>query len=123
MQKIIYQSTVSNIGEFAKDTLSEGMLITFKEGAPADLSDYCFTHTHDELLADLAVGQIIKLGQQEYLITAVGAVATTNFRELGHLTLRFDGGDSAELPGSIHVDGAIPETLAIGDEIVVKGNK
>lgn len=122
MQKIIYQSSISHIGEFAKDALSEGMLITFKDGAPSDLADYCFIHSHDELRADLAKGQIIQLGQQNYVITAVGSVATTNFRELGHITLRFDGEKVAELPGTIHVEGMLPNLLNVGDEIVVKSN-
>lgn len=122
MQNIIYQSAVSQIGEFAVDALQDGMLITFKEGAPADLADYCFIHTHGELTSDLAVGQTISVGEFVYTITAVGEVANANFRELGHITLRFDGQDSAELPGTVHVKGEIPKRLVIGDTIVVKAN-
>jgi len=122
MTNIIYHSVISSVGMFALDVLADGMLITFKEGAPADLADYCFTHSHGELMADLAVGQIIKLGQLSYPITAVGEVATTNFRELGHITIRFDGEKLAELPGSVHVEGDAPQGLHAGDSIMVIAN-
>lgn len=122
MTNIIYRSVISGIGEFAVEVLADGMLITFKEGGPADLADYCFTHSHGELIADLAAGQIIKLGELSYVITAVGEVATTNFRELGHITLRFDGKDTPELPGTVHVNGQVPKQLSVGDTILVVTN-
>jgi len=122
MSNIIYHSVISGVGEFTTDVLAGGMLITFKEGAPADLADYCFTHSHGELMADLVVGQIIKLGELSYPITAVGEVATTNFRELGHITIRFDGEHCAELPGTVHVNGIVPRQLHTGDSIIIVAN-
>ena len=117
MSNIIYQSKISQIGEFAQDALTDGMLILFKTGAPADLADYCFVHSHDDLKQDLQVGQTIYLGKQSYKITAVGDVASVNFRELGHITLKFDGNSQAELPGTIHIEGETPSQLFVGDEI------
>lgn len=35
---VIYQTTITRIGASATDALSDQMLITFREGAPADLS-------------------------------------------------------------------------------------
>lgn len=115
----IYHSIFTKIGKFADDVLSDGMLITFKEGAPSDLSDYCFIHSHGVLLSELAVGQTILLGKNQYIITAVGDVATKNFKELGHLTFRFDGNNKAELPGTVHVVGEKLNQLIVGDEIIV----
>lgn len=34
---VIYQTTITRIGASATDALSDQMLITFREGAPADL--------------------------------------------------------------------------------------
>jgi glucitol/sorbitol PTS system EIIA component len=93
------------------------MLILFKNGAPADLADYCFVHSHDDLKLELQVGQILQLGNHIYNITSVGEVANVNLRELGHITLRFDGNSQAELPGTVHVKGEIPAQLFVGDEI------
>lgn len=119
MSKVIYHSKVKQIGDFAKEALADGMLILFKEGAPSDLADYCFIHSHDELRQNLEIGQCIQLGKHTYRITSVGEVATTNFKELGHVTLRFDGNREAELPGSVHVTDEIPNQLNIDDEIII----
>lgn len=43
---VIYQTTITRIGASATDALSDQMLITFREGAPADLEEYCFIHCH-----------------------------------------------------------------------------
>ncbi|OCG24315.1 PTS glucitol/sorbitol transporter subunit IIA [Gilliamella sp. App2-1] len=117
MSNVIYSSKIKQIGEFAQEALADGMLILFKNGAPVDLSDYCFIHSHDDLKQDLQAGQIIQLGKHIYKITAVGDVGSVNFRELGHITLKFDGNSQAELPGAVHVEGEIPTQLFVGDEI------
>lgn len=122
MSNVIYQSKINQIGEFAPDALADGMLILFKNGAPSDLADYCFVHSHDDLKQDLQVGQVFQIGKHTFQITSVGDVASTNFRELGHITLRFDGSSQAELPGNIHVKGDIPNQLFVGDEIKILTN-
>ncbi|MWP49935.1 MULTISPECIES: PTS glucitol/sorbitol transporter subunit IIA [unclassified Gilliamella] len=119
MSKTIYQSKINHIGEFAQEALADGMLILFKEGAPSDLADYCFIHSHDNFQLELLAGQTLQLGNQSYLITSVGEVANANFRQLGHITLKFDGSHQAELPGTVHLDGQCPIQLAIGDEIKI----
>lgn len=119
MSNIIYQSTIQKIGKFATDTLSDDLLITFKQGAPSDLADYCFIHSHDKLNNELTVKQTLVLGNTHYQITAVGDIATINLRELGHITIRFDASQQAELPGSVHVDGKTPLHLKAGDLIMI----
>lgn len=47
-------------------------------------------------------------------VTAVGEVAEQNLRELGHITLRFDGHREAEFPGTVHVAGPVPDAIAPG---------
>ena len=82
---VIYQTTITRIGASATDALSDQMLITFREG-----------------------------GQHRYPVTAVGSVAEDNLRELGHVTLRFDGLNEAEFPGTVHVAGPVPDDIAPG---------
>ncbi len=105
---VIYQTTITRIGASAIDALSDQMLITFREGAPADLEEYCFIHCHGELKGALHPGLQFSLGQHRYPVTAVGSVAEDNLRELGHVTLRFDGLNEAEFPGTVHVAGPVP---------------
>ncbi len=87
----------------APDALCDQMLITFREGAPADIEEFCFIHCHGELNGSLQAGIQFELGQHHYPVTAVGSVAEQNLRELGHITLRFDGLSEAEFPGTVHV--------------------
>ena len=46
---VIYQTTITRIGQSATDALGDQMLITFREGAPADIEEFCFIHCHGEL--------------------------------------------------------------------------
>lgn len=68
----------------------------------------------EELSGALAPGAELQLGEQRYPVTAVGDVAEQNLRELGHITLRFDGHREAEFPGTVHVAGPVPEGIATG---------
>lgn len=106
---VIYQTTITHIGACATMALEEQMLITFREGAPADIEEYCFIHNHGELAGTLQPGAELQLGEQRYPVTAVGEVAEQNLRELGHITLRFDGHREAEFPGTVHVAGPVPD--------------
>lgn len=117
---IIYQTTFTKIGNFARDALEEGMLITFKQGAPADLEDYCFIHSHGALQEEFEAGDVAEFDGAEYIITAVGDVANDNLRDLGHVTWRFDGADVAEYPGTVHVKGATPQNLDVNSTLVIK---
>nr|VUD35293.1 PTS system protein [Raoultella sp. NCTC 9187] len=59
---VIYQTTITHIGASATMALEEQMLITFREGAPADIEEYCFIHNHGELVGALAPGAELQLG-------------------------------------------------------------
>ncbi|HBR7336757.1 TPA: PTS glucitol/sorbitol transporter subunit IIA [Klebsiella pneumoniae] len=111
---VIYQTTITHIGACATMALEEQMLITFREGAPADIEEYCFIHNHGELAGTLQPGAELQLGEQRYPVTAVGEVAEQNLRELGHIPLRFDGHREAEFPGTVHVAGPVPDAIAPG---------
>ncbi len=112
---VIYQTTITRIGQSAADALSDKMLITFREGAPADIEEFCFIHCHGALNGELqGPAAQLELGEARYPVTAVGDVAEQNLRELGHITLRFDGQPQAEYPGTVHVAGPVPDAVAPG---------
>ncbi|MGR3807433.1 PTS glucitol/sorbitol transporter subunit IIA [Pasteurella testudinis] len=118
--QVIYQTTITKIGQFARDALAENMLITFKQGAPQDLEDFCFIHRHGELQTEVRCGDVLQIDQQEYAITAVGSVAAFNLKALGHVTFRFDAAAEAEYPGTIHVSGAVPTALDVNSVLKIK---
>ncbi len=90
------------------------MLITFREGAPADIEEYLLYSQPRRACWHAAAGAELQLGEQRYPVTAVGEVAEQNLRELGHITLRFDGHREAEFPGTVHVAGPVPDAIAPG---------
>ena len=113
----IFQTTITQIGDCAREALQDDMLITFREGAPADIEEFCFIHQHGNTSGELQAGGWMELAEQRYPITAVGDVATQNLRELGHLTVRFEGEPQAEFPGSIHVSGTTPADIPLGSTL------
>ncbi|MFC0322477.1 PTS glucitol/sorbitol transporter subunit IIA [Gallibacterium melopsittaci] len=119
---LLYQTTFKKIGRFAREALEENMLITFKEGAPADLEDYCFIHSHGELQDDVNVGDIVKIDQTEFIVTAVGEVASFNLKQLGHITFRFDSAAQAEYPGTIHLQGEVPQQIDVNSVLTIIRN-
>ena len=55
------------------------------------------------------------LGQHRYPVTAVGSVAEDNLRELGDVTLRFDGLNEAEFAGALSMWQALYPTISRRD--------
>ena len=111
---VIYQTPITRMGQGAAEALRDQMLMTFREGAPADMEEFCFIHGHGEMKGELKAGSQLELGETRYAVTAVGDVAEQNLRELGHITLRFDGQPQAEYPGTVHVDGPVPQAVTPG---------
>lgn len=116
---IIYQTTFTRIGDYARDSLAENMAITFREGAPADIESFCFIHRPGDIHGELRPGETLELAGARFPITAVGAVAAQNLRELGHITIRFDGAAQAEYPGTIHVAGSTPADIPVGSALTI----
>lgn len=115
--KTLYESTFVAVGPLASESLEDNFIITFGEGAPQDVAEYCFIHRNDINNAEkLAIGSLLTLGEQQYPVTAIGEVARQNLHELGHITIRFDGATEAEFPGMVHVVGIPPAQLKPGQK-------
>lgn len=115
--KTLYESTFVSIGTLACEALKDNFIITFGEVAPQDVAEYCFIHRTDiSDCGDFVAGSVMTLGDYLYPVTAVGSVALRNLRDLGHITICFDGAGRAGLPGAIHVAGSPPSSIAIGQK-------
>lgn len=115
--KTVYESTFIAVGTSARESLDDNFIITFGEGAPQDVADYCFIHrTEVNDGGAFDAGSVLALGEKEYPVTAVGSVARENLRDLGHITVRFDGGAEAEFPGTVHVAGSTPASIEPGQK-------
>ncbi|MGY3953799.1 PTS glucitol/sorbitol transporter subunit IIA, partial [Aeromonas salmonicida] len=103
---MLYRTQVTQIGEFATESLNENMMIIFNDNAPKDVADYCFIHPDAELNGEILVGGQFLLGAISYPITAVGCVVSHNLDALGHITIRFDGGVVAQISQQIMISPA-----------------
>lgn len=101
----IYETTVQSAGPSTAEFLTGRMIITFGDNAPAALADYVFKVLKTPVRAPLAVGQVLRIGDASWTLSAVGDVAAQNLHALGHVTVFFDGADEPGLPGAIHVAG------------------
>lgn len=119
-----YQSKIVGLGPDALAFLDDedmNFIIIFNEDAPPELAELSVLHTKAELKEDPAVGDTFKIGKKEFKISAVGWEAPHTLSQLGHCTLDFKGGDEAERPGCISLEGGklTPEDLEIGGMIEI----
>lgn len=115
----VYHTTVTHIGAEAALFKEEKMIILFGKDAPESLADYCYNIDVNRVHSDILPGMTIQFDDRAYRVTAVGEVAAKNLASLGHVTIKFNGNDEAELPGTIHVEAlALPE-IVVGTHISI----
>lgn len=115
----IYHTKVVNIGSQANLFKEENMMILFGTAAPADLADYCFNIELTTVNGTIATGDTLSFDHQDYKVTAVGNVVLKNLKDLGHITIKFDGSSNPTLGGTLHVeDKAFPD-ITVGTEITI----
>ena len=119
MQKI-YSTTVTELGSLVEDFRAEKMVILFNENAPAELRDYCVLHGDGALTDTVAVGDTLRYAGADFKIVFVGSEVQKNLRDLGHITIRFNGNaDGESLEGSLYVEDADVPAIAIGDTVEI----
>lgn len=115
----IYENKIKSIGPMADSFLKEKMFILFGNDAPQDLKDYCYNIEVVGVDGEITAGQTLLIDDQEFTITSVGGLVQKNLTSLGHITLRFDGSTSPELPGTLYLENKeIPE-LGLGTELKI----
>lgn len=114
---IKYETIVNKIGPLVVDFLPEKMLILFGKSAPSELEDYCLSITINQLNKKIKVGDILQIGNSKYRITAVGEAVEKNLTTLGHITLKFDGSETPELPGTLYLEASPISQIYTGDVI------
>ena len=120
-----YNVTVTGLGSMALEFLAPEMempfVILLNNDAPAELADLAILHTPGELLEAPAPGDIMKIGNKIYTITAVGDEAIHTLATLGHCTLAFKADSEPYRPGCLMLDGEIitAEDVADGAEIQI----
>ena len=92
------------------DDPNTNFIILFNDDAPEELVEFSVLHTEADCSEDPAVGDTVIVCDKAFTITAIGDEALHTLRSLGHCTLSFKGGDTAERPGCIMLHGDAPFT-------------
>ncbi|MCM3729199.1 PTS glucitol/sorbitol transporter subunit IIA [Neobacillus cucumis] len=117
--KTIYENKVKNIGPFANTFLEEKMFILFGNEAPQDLKDFCYNIDVVNADEEIKAGQMLYINNQKFEITAVGDVVQRNLTTLGHITLRFDGSKTPELPGTLYLENKEIHSIELGTQLKI----
>lgn len=116
-----WTTTVTTIGPDAQDLIDGGVIILFGDRVPPALAEVSVLHSPAaDPERNLAAGDVLTIGEQEYPIDLVGEQAAANLRELGHIVLYVDAVDQQLLPGAVHVTGQVVTPTA-GETITLRG--
>ena len=117
--KVVYESTVTAVGELVSDFRDQGLLVWFGENAPIELHEFSILHkvAHQER-APIA-GDVIEINSDKFTVLAVGSVSSDNLLNRGHLDLKANGLPEAELPGDVNVEVCELPMVKVGDTLRV----
>lgn len=116
----VFHTTVRSIGSEADLFKEEKLVILFGKEAPEALADYCYTIEVNATTGEIEVGQSVIFDNQSYQITSVGNLVRSNLEKLGHITIRFDGSTTPELPGTLYVEEKEMPNIIIGTNVTIQ---
>jgi PTS system glucitol/sorbitol-specific IIA component len=123
---VVYKTTVTAVGELVSDFREQGILVFFGDGAPVELHEFSILHKVEISQRAPEVGDVIRINSEsfseEFKVLAVGSVASDNLLNLGHLDLKANGLNEAELPGDVNVEARPLPIIKVGDKLEVIAN-
>ncbi|BDG46047.1 MULTISPECIES: PTS glucitol/sorbitol transporter subunit IIA [Parageobacillus] len=117
--RTIYENTIKSVGPMAEEFLSEKMLILFGDRAPDELKNYCFVIDVVEVTEEIQTGDVLYMDNEKFVITSVGDVVCQNLGRLGHITLKFDGSTTPQLPGTLHLEQKELPKIGVGTKLKI----
>ena len=122
MSQTIYATTATSIGDLVPSFREYGYLVFFGAAAPEELHDFCILHDVEHQEDKLLPGDVVVIGDQSFPVLAVGDVASENLMNLGHLNLKANGLESAELPGDVNIPAIELPEVEVGTRITIIRN-
>ena len=116
-----YATTVTAVGEQVAEFVGQGILIWFAEGAPEELHFFTVLHRPTVTTGGVRPGDLVRIDDKAFRVTAVGDVANENMVNLGHMDLKANGAAEAPLTGDICLEELpLPEPRP-GTTLVIEG--
>jgi glucitol/sorbitol PTS system EIIA component len=117
-----YATEVTAVGEQVGEFVAQGLLIWFAEGAPEELHFFSVLHRPTVTTGGVRPGDLLRIDDRTFRVTAVGEVANDNMVNLGHMDLKANGAEDAPLPGDICLEKLpLPEPRP-GSALVIEGD-
>lgn len=118
----LFTSEIISTGADADEMFDAGIAIFFGDPCPDALAEVSVVHRGSVgPQRDPRVGDVLRVGDAEVTVTAVGDLAGENLRSLGHFVLYMDPPeDQRLLPGAMISAGRLPRP-ASGDRIEFTG--
>jgi glucitol/sorbitol PTS system EIIA component len=122
--QVIYESTITAVGDQVKAFLDHGLLIFFADDSPAELHDMSVRHTATVAEEGPQAGDTVVLGEHSMEFIAIGSVVGENLLNLGHIDIKANGQNEAKLPGDANVAKQDLPLPTPGDVFrIVRGNR
>jgi glucitol/sorbitol PTS system EIIA component len=116
-----YAATVTAVGEQVPEFIGQGLLIWFAEGAPEELHFFTVLHRPTVTTGGVRPGDLVRIDDKAFRVTAVGEVANDNMVNLGHIDMKANGAFEAPLPGDLCLEELpLPEPRP-GTTLVIEG--
>lgn len=119
---IKYLARISEIGPLVDEFISAGVLVFFGQNAPDELREFAILHDGETLHEDVAAGDQFCIGEECFIILAVGEVANQNLRTLGHFIIKFNGEHKPEMPGDICAEVRPLPAIHVGTTLSFQSN-
>ncbi|MCH5584679.1 PTS glucitol/sorbitol transporter subunit IIA [Shimazuella sp. AN120528] len=113
---VLFEATATKIGELVSKFAKEKLLILFDENAPEELHDITVLHTDRKNAGEITPKDVLVIDGQSFQISFVGDTANKTMQEMGHVTIKFDGGQG-DLPGTICVEDKPVPNVQVGSKI------
>jgi PTS system glucitol/sorbitol-specific IIA component len=119
--RVRYATTVTAVGEQVPEFVTQGLLIWFAEGAPEELHFFSVLHQPTVTSGGVRPGDLVRIDDKAFRVTAVGQVANENMVNLGHMDLKANGAAEAPLPGDICLEKLPLAEPRPGTTLVIEG--
>lgn len=117
--QVLYDTEVVAVGELVPQFADQGVLVLFGEQAPEELHEFSVLHRPRRAVEGPRPGDEIVLGGTRLPVLAVGDVVAENLLNLGHLDIKADGRDQAQLPGDVCVPAGPLPSVDKGQRITI----
>lgn len=121
MSKNYYETKVVGVGGDVQKFIDVvKMIVLFDDSMVLpELREFSLLHSGNKLDGVIKPGDVLSISGEDFKIIKVGGDVHSNIRTLGHIIIKFDGGEGDLMEGSIHVEDKPIPKIQIGDTIAI----